>query len=224
MTEPRLIATHLPRHPQAVVLVLHGGGARRASMMVSPAQLSVLRMVPVARRIARAGRRDLAVLRLLNSQRGWDTQHTPVDDVAWALAQVAERLGELPVGLVGHSLGGRAALLAASYGPVRSAVALNPYVLPQDRPDLAGRRTLIVQGDEDRIASPSRSADLMRRLPATSDVGYVSIEGGRHAMLRHGRTFEELAAQFTAAVLTGRHDVRSETVRTVLGGQRWVTR
>lgn len=223
MTQPRLITTHLPRHPRAVVLVLHGGGARRASMMVSPAQLSVLRMVPVARRIARAGRRDLAVFRLLNSHRGWDTSHTPVDDVGWALRELEERLPGLPVGLVGHSLGGRAALLAASYPGVRSVVALNPYVLPQDRPDLTGRRTLVVHGDDDRIASPARSIELVRRLPESSPVAFVTVAGGRHAMLRHGRTFEDLAARFTTAVLTGDDDVRSETVRAALTGQRWTT-
>ena len=45
-----------------------------------------------------------AVLRLLNTRRGWDTHTTPVDDVRWALGQVQERYGDLPVGLV--SVGG----------------------------------------------------------------------------------------------------------------------
>src|SRR5689334_24858422 len=110
---PKLIEVRVPREPEGVVLVLHGGASRRDRMRVSPTQLSVLRMVPIARRIARAGRGRLAVFRLLNSTRGWDTRHTPVDDARWALEQVRDRLGDLPVGLVGHSLGGRAALLAA---------------------------------------------------------------------------------------------------------------
>ncbi len=38
-------------------------------------------------------RERLAVFRLLNSRRGWDTRHTPVHDARWALDQVAERLG-----------------------------------------------------------------------------------------------------------------------------------
>ncbi len=100
-------------------------------MPVSAAQLSVLRMVPVAARIARRTKGEVAVLRLLNSHRGWDGDTTPVDDVDWALGQAAERFGaDVPVCLVGHSLGGRAALLAANRPQVRSAVALAPWVYP----------------------------------------------------------------------------------------------
>src|SRR5215217_8196061 len=109
----RLVEVTVPAHAEAVVLVLHGGASRRDMMLVSPAQLSVLRMVPTAQRIAREGRGRLAVLRLLNSYRGWDSQHTPLDDVRWAVEEVAARYGDRPVGLVGHSMGGRAALLSA---------------------------------------------------------------------------------------------------------------
>src|SRR3954451_9655504 len=142
MSRPRLVTTSRPRTPHAVVLALHGGGARPGRAAVSPAQLSVLRMVPVARRIARAGSGRLAVHRLLNSYRGWDSTHTPVDDVAWALDVIRERYAPLPVGLVGHSLGGRAALLAGDQTGVRAVVALNPWVYPSDRVDLSGRRVL----------------------------------------------------------------------------------
>ena len=134
------------------MVVLHGGASRGEQAMVSPAQLSVLRMVPVARRIARDGRSRLAVHRLLNSHRGWDARTTPVMDAAWALEQVAEQHGDVPVSLVGHSLGGRAALLAGDGRQVRSVVALNPWVLPSDHVDLRGRRVLVVHGSEDRIA------------------------------------------------------------------------
>ena len=92
--QPRLIEVQVPERPEGVVVVLHGGGARRVRMMVSPTQLSVLRMIPVARRVARAGRGRLAVFRLLNSVRGWDAHHTPVRDAEWALDGIAERLGD----------------------------------------------------------------------------------------------------------------------------------
>lgn len=203
MPEPRLITTYAPRRPEAVVLVLHGGGSRPGRPAVSPTQLSVLRMVPVARRLARAGRRRVAVLRLLNSYRGWDTGHTPLDDVDWALAQARERYGDRPVGLVGHSLGGRAALLAGGATGVRSVVALNPWVYPTDRADLAGRRVLVVHGTEDRVADPARAETVARAIGATTDVTLRWVEGGKHAMLRHGATFERLATDFTMAALLG---------------------
>lgn len=200
---PRLISVSRPRRPEAVVLVLHGGASRRDDPRVSPTQLSVLRMVPVARRVARAAPRRLAVFRLLNSTRGWDTRHTPEDDVHWAVDQLRDRLGsDLPVGLVGHSLGGRAAILAAALPEVRSVVALNPWVYPGDgRIDLAGRRVLIVHGTNDRIASPEHSATVARDLARTAEVSYVRVAGAKHAMLRRGSQFERLAAGFTAATL-----------------------
>ena len=68
--------------------------------------------------------------------RGWDTTHTPVDDCDWAIEEVRARYPAAPVGLVGHSLGGRAALLAGDNPAVRSVVALNPWVYPTDDADL----------------------------------------------------------------------------------------
>ncbi|MCW2850266.1 MAG: alpha/beta hydrolase [Marmoricola sp.] len=217
----RLITTRAPRKAEGLVLVLHGGGARRDSTMVSPTQLSVLRMVPIARRIARAGRGRLVVVRLLNSVRGWDTRHTPVDDVRWALGELGEQYGELPTCLVGHSLGGRAALLAGDQPAVRSVVALNPWVQSTDRVDLAGRPTLIVHGTEDRIADPRRSAAMAERLARTAPVGYLRVTGGRHAMLSHRNVFEQAASDFVRATLL---DVRpTGAVADLLGGQDVVT-
>ena len=104
--QPRLIPTHVPASPEGVVLVLHGGAARQERMAVSPTQLSVIRMIPVARRIARAGGARLATYRLLNSTRGWDTEHTPVDDVAWALGELAS-VARRPAGEPGRALARR---------------------------------------------------------------------------------------------------------------------
>lgn len=200
---PRLIETLAPRDPAAVALVLHGGADRPDMPGVSPTQLSVLRMIPTAKAVARAGRGRLAVLRLLNTRRGWDTHHTPVDDVRWALGQVGERYGDLPVGLVGHSLGGRAALLAGALDPVRSVVALNPWVYSDDGVPLPGRRVLVVHGTADRIARLDRAESVVERLRRTTDVELATIEGGKHAMLRHHREFDGRAARFTADVLLG---------------------
>jgi alpha-beta hydrolase superfamily lysophospholipase len=193
----RLIGTAVPADPEAAVLVLHGGAHRPGRTLVSPTQLSVLRMVPIARRIARAGRGRLAVFRVLNSHRGWDTRHTPVHDVEWAMAEVHRRLGDLPVGLVGHSLGGRAALLAGPADPVRLVVALNPWVHPTDTADLTGRRVLVVHGSDDRVALPERARIVARALARSAvEVDFVTVPGGRHAMLRHARQFERPAARF----------------------------
>jgi len=204
---PRLIDVRVPRRPAGVVVVLHGGAARPDAETVSPRQLSVLRMVPVAARIARAGRGELAVFRLLNARRGWVTGHTPVHDAAWALDRIAERLGgALPAAVVGHSLGGRAALLSAGRPEVRSVVALAPWVQPTDRPegDWSGRRILVVHGTADRVARLDRAEALARVLAARTDLAFVRVAGGTHAMLRHAATFDGLAAEFAAGTLLGR--------------------
>ena len=201
---PRLLPEAAPADPSGLVVLLHGGANRRGNPMVSPAQLSVLRMIPIAKRIARAGRGPLGVFRLLNSHRGWDSTHTPVDDVAWALGELGDRYaGGVPTCLVGHSLGGRAALLAGSSSGVVSAVALNPWVYPSDDADLTGRRVLVIHGTDDRVASIERSATVARRLATTADLTFQTVEGGRHAMLRHGKEFERPAAEFAVQTLLG---------------------
>ena len=221
MSTARLVPVRTPSDPEGVVLVLHGGASRGDRAVVSPAQLSVLRMVPLARRLARAGRSRLAVHRLLNSHRGWDSETTPVMDVAWALERALQQHGPLPVALVGHSLGGRAALLGGGDPDVRTVVALNPWVLPTDHVHLTGQRVLVVHGTDDRVALPSRSAELALRLEASGDVGYVSVAGARHAMLRHGRTFERYATEFVTATMLGTPP-RSAVVADVLDGASYV--
>ncbi|GAC1439725.1 MAG: alpha/beta hydrolase [Solirubrobacteraceae bacterium] len=213
--KPRLIDVESPDRPAGAVLVLHGGASRRGRMMVSPTQLSVLRMIPIARRIARAGGGRLAVFRLLNSIRGWDTHHTPLRDAAWALEQIGERYGTpLPVCVVGHSLGGRAALLTTPLPQVHSSVALAPWVYASDVPEgLSGERILIVHGTKDRIASPERSAALAERLSSRAQVAYISVEGGKHAMLRRHQQFDGLAADFATATLLGQSSTEPRAPR-----------
>ncbi len=198
--EPRLIDVAVPEDPAGVVLVLHGGASRRATMAVSPTQLSVLRMVPIAKKIARAGEGRLAVFRLLNSRRGWDTHHTPERDARWALDQIDERLGRrLPTCLVGHSLGGRAAILTAPAAGVVSVCALAPWVYPTDVPRglRADTEILVVHGDRDRVASLDRARTLAERIGARFEV----VAGGKHAMLAHAGAFTGRAAEFAAETL-----------------------
>lgn len=219
----RLVDAHVPPRPQAVAVVVHGGASRGASTPVSPAQLSVLRMVPVAHRLARVGRDRLAVLRLLNTSRGWDARRTPVDDVRWAVREVAERFGaDVPVALVGHSLGGRAALLAADEQQVTSVVALAAW-LPTGESvrATAGKHVLFVHGDGDRIARIGPALAAARRIAASADVGFVTVRGGTHAMLRHHREFDGSAADWVAATVLG--DAVDGPVGDVLTGDQWVT-
>ncbi|WP_323794271.1 alpha/beta hydrolase [Nocardioides sp.] len=199
-TGARLLPVGRSRTPEAVVLVLHGGAQRRVPTAVRRTQLSVLRMLPIARAVARSGRGRFAVHRLLNSYRGWDRDNSPTDDVAWALAEIRESHGDVPVVLVGHSLGGRAALMAAGeHHPVRGVVALNPWLYPTDDAPLEGRSVLIVHGDADRIAPLEHARQVARRLGRRTDVTLEVVPGGKHAMLSQASVFE----QHTLAFITG---------------------
>lgn len=184
---PRLLTASAPKSPAGIALLLHGGASRSGNPMVSPTQPSVIRMIPIAHRVARAGRGRLAVFRLLNSHRGWDQTQTPLTDTRWALTRLRDRYPELPVCLIGHSLGGRTALLSGAEPGVSGVIALNAWVYPTDSANLRGRRVLMVHGTEDRIAPIQNARTVARRLSSTADVEFVTVEGGRHAMLRHGR-------------------------------------
>ncbi|MET3961019.1 pimeloyl-ACP methyl ester carboxylesterase [Marmoricola sp. OAE513] len=216
-----------PVNPDGIVIVVHGGASRRGQMMVSPTQLSVLRMIPLARRLARAGKGRLAVYRLLNSYRGWDTHHTPVHDIEWAISRVAELHGvDVPVALVGHSLGGRAAILAARLPAVRSVVALAAFVYPADADGLGlrDRWILFVHGVRDRIAPVQRAEALAQRLARTNEVGFLAIRRGKHAMLAEHGTFERAASDFVTSTLLGTSPgTRSGSlVARILGGESYV--
>lgn len=195
---PQLVPVRVPEDPVCAVLVLHGGASRRDDAPVSPTQLSVLRMIPVARRIAE--NKDLAVFRLLNSHRGWDTRHAPVDDAHAALAELSERLGQpLPTSLVGHSLGARAALLAGNHPDVVSIVALNAYLHSSDtRLQLEGRRVAFIHGDRDRVADPLLAHAVAVGVARSSRVDFVRVRGGKHSMLTRHRAFEGSTARFVA--------------------------
>lgn len=47
--ESRLVDVAAPPDPEGVAIVLHGGASRGVEMAVSATQLSVLRMIPIAR-------------------------------------------------------------------------------------------------------------------------------------------------------------------------------
>jgi pimeloyl-ACP methyl ester carboxylesterase len=184
---PRLVPVSTPDTARGVVLVLHGGARKPGRPGVSP---------------TRAGHREWAVFRLLNAQRGWQPGATPVDDARWALRELSARYDGVPVALVGHSLGGRAAVLTAGAPQVAVAVSLAGWFEPTDRVDAPAADLLFVHGDADRVASRGTALTVARSARARS-VEFTTVPGGKHAMLRHGGAFVGPAAEFLRAHLTG---------------------
>jgi predicted alpha/beta-hydrolase family hydrolase len=207
MTPQPDLAVDTPRGPvRGIALVLHGG--RSASLEPTRArQLSVLRMIPFATALKRAGAKDgLAVARLRFAVRGWNGgQRSPVADARWALGQLAERFPDTPVVLVGHSMGGRTAFYVTGYPTVAGTVALAPWVERGDPVEqLAGRRLLIAHGTRDRMTSAAGSAAYARLArTAGAEVTYVGVEADSHAMLRRASVWHRLTAGWTVGVLFG---------------------
>ncbi|HEY5051087.1 MAG TPA: alpha/beta fold hydrolase [Acidothermaceae bacterium] len=203
---------------RAVALVLHGG--REVSVApVTAHQLAVLRMVPIARHLASAGEADgLGVWRLRFRYRGWNSDAHPVADVRWAVQQLREQHGDVPIVLVGHSMGGRAALWAADEPGVVGLVGLAPWVTPNEPyKQVVGRRLLVVHGTRDRTTSAKNSKALVDAVRDASspdepsaDATFVHLRGGGHAMLRRAGTWNDLTADFVLGVsVPARVDARS---------------
>jgi pimeloyl-ACP methyl ester carboxylesterase len=192
-----------PAAVRAVVLVIHGGQSvsRRPT---SPAQLAVLRMIPVRRAIRRVvGGSGVAVIRPRLRLRGWNgEQASPVADIEELLEALPRRYGRVPVVLVGHSLGARAALRAAGHPSVIAAAGLAPW-LPAEEPvgQLTGRRLLLVHGTADRITSPAMTWQYARAASDVAAVGAIAVHGGDHAMLRRARLWHGLAGEFAGLAL-----------------------
>jgi pimeloyl-ACP methyl ester carboxylesterase len=110
MADRNATAAGAGREPRGIVLVLHGGQSQ-STAPVSPRQLAVLRMVPLAAAINRAaGARGIDVQRPLFGLRGWNgDKASPVADLTRVLDETVARHPGVPVVLVGHSMGARAA-------------------------------------------------------------------------------------------------------------------
>ena len=191
---------------RAVAVVLHGG--RSAShMRVRANQLAVLRMAPFATGLRRAAAdRGLVVARVRYRYRGWNgDEKSPVEDVMWALDQLDARFGGLPTALVGHSMGGRAAMYSAGHPSVTTVVGLAPWIEPGDRVDpLTGRALLVAHGTGDRMTSNVNSARFTHEAAAVArSASFVAVEGEKHAMLHRASLWHELSTGFVTATLLG---------------------
>jgi pimeloyl-ACP methyl ester carboxylesterase len=187
-----------------VALVLPGGKAHSFDP-TDASQLTALRMRPIVGALARAGENDgLAVWLVRYRCRGWNgSERCPVLDTEWALDEVRRRHGDVPVVLVGHSMGGRAALAAAGDRAVVGVCALAPWCEKRDPvAHLDGRTLLVVHGSADRVTSPRASRRFAARAAdAGATVGYLAIPAEGHAMVLRWRRWHRLAVGFTAGRL-----------------------
>ncbi|MDH6134704.1 dienelactone hydrolase [Kitasatospora sp. MAA4] len=210
-----------PAEPRAVVLLLHGGQVE-STAPARPWHLAVVRMRGFVRPVARetAGR-AVAVGLLRYRYRGWngDRAHAARDVLA-ALDEVAAAYGPVPVVLVGHSMGGRAALRAAGHPNVTGVVALAPWCPPEDPCEqLAGRRLVALHGDRDTVTDPAETRLLAARARAAgASVAGIEVAGAGHGMLRRSADWHRSAARLAAALLGLREPPEQVAQALALGG------
>ncbi|MFF3886445.1 alpha/beta hydrolase [Streptomyces sp. NPDC001914] len=190
---------------RVAVLILHGGAADSKAPL-RPWNVARARMRPFVRSVTRALPDEGAFVgQVLYRYRGWNgADADPVADVLRALDELTALVGEVPVVLVGHSMGGRAALRAAAAPQVRAVVALAPWC-PEGEPvaHLRDKRVIVLHGDRDRITDPAASFALVRRAAAAgSSASAVRVEGGDHAMLRRARTWHRATGTTVADLVT----------------------
>ncbi len=192
---------------RGIAVVLHGG-RERSRMRTRPWQAAVLRLLPFDWALRRAGRRaGLAVVRVRFRVRGWNADPpalpSPVADLTAVLDALAARHPGVPIALVGHSMGGRAAMRAGGHPAVRAIVGLAPWIaFEEPYRQLVDRDVLIVHGTADRWTDPDASrayADAAAAVGARAS--YIAVEGATHSMLRHARFWHRLAAGYVIAVL-----------------------
>ncbi len=183
----------VPRQVERVmsaVLVLHGGREHGLNP-TSERQLSVIRMLDMCVGLRRQSR-GAAVYRLRHRVRGWNPDATgrvepdPVVDARWALDQITGLHGDVPIALLGHSMGGRTAFAVAADRRVIGVCGLAPW-LPVGEPLVRARedqRFVIAHGTSDRMTSAPASLQYAERLRASgAAVARFELEGAGHSLL-----------------------------------------
>ncbi|MEZ0088939.1 alpha/beta hydrolase [Streptacidiphilus sp. EB129] len=195
------------QHPgTAAVLLLPGGGVS-GTARPRAWDLPSLRMRPFARAIGAAlpgGAAGVSVVRYRH--KGWNGERADAAADALRAVEAAEAAGSERVVLVGHSMGGRAALRAAEHPAVRGVVLLAPWC-PSGEPvaQLAGRQVLVLHAPHDRVTSPAESLDCARRArEGGAAVCRMLVAHSDHAMLRHAGSWHAATAGLVAGLLGAR--------------------
>jgi dienelactone hydrolase len=175
--------------PRAAVIVLHGG-KDRSRAEVTGRSLSWQRAAGLARMLARHVHDDAVAVRELRYRTvGWNRDGVEkIEDARWALDQVRADLGStVPIVLIGHSMGGRAACRVADDPQVHGVVTLAPWLPPGEPVEaLAGKELHAAHGRRDRITRATDTRAYVDRASAVASAASFTDMGERGHYLLTG--------------------------------------
>ena len=129
---------------------------------------------------------------------GWNGDGTDkIEDARWALDQIREKHGAVPVAVLGHSMGGRTACRVADHDLVRGVVALAPW-LPRGEPvtALTGRMLHAAHGSRDHITRAAETRAYVERARSVArEATYTEMARRGHYLLRGASDVERLRAR-----------------------------
>lgn len=193
--------------PRGLVLMLHGG-TQHSLDPVGPRSGSLLRTRAMRDRLApRFLEAGHAVWLLRYGKRGWNADSpngpSPVNDARWALDRVREAHGDVPVVLLGHSMGGRTSTRVADDPNVTGVVGLAPWFEQGDPVSpLAGKTLVAGHGLRDRITSARATqsyVDRAARVAASAEFFPLGLAG--HYLLYRPGMWNRFALEHSLGVL-----------------------
>ncbi|MBD3913131.1 alpha/beta fold hydrolase [Nocardioides hwasunensis] len=186
-----------------MVLVLHGGKPR-SRQAVDGRSASWRRAHWLQRTLApRIQEAGAGVWMLRYRERGWNGGPDRSDDARWALDRVRADHGDVPVVLLGHSMGARVAVHVADDPSVRGVVGLAPWWSADDPVDtIAGKTLRAAHGRRDRITSFRETARYVERARVVADSVELRDMGALgHYMLSGSARWHEVAGDLVLDVL-----------------------
>lgn len=175
------------------------GGRPKSDAPSRALQLANFRVEMLAQSLQRRVGADVRVRRVQYRLRGWNPRTLDaLRDARAALEDMLGIVGDGPIVLVGHSMGGRVAAHLAAEGRVAAVAALAPW-WPQDDGDLIPRsvKLLTMHGTADTWTDPKASrAQTLRAATRGVDARWVDFPGGGHFLLKDYSLWHRLTAEF----------------------------
>lgn len=201
--QPSLTRAEPDGPPRGLVLLLHGG-KDRSDEVVDGRSLSWRRVAALQRAITpRAHQAGVATWLLRYRRRGWNGGDGPVADARWALAEVRREHGDLPVVLLGHSMGARTAVHVADDPSVVGVVALAPWFPGGESVEaLADRHLVAAHGRRDRITSyRATRAYVERARGIAASAEFLDMGPVGHYLLKRVGAWNDLAVTRSLSLL-----------------------